>query len=557
MNKLFTKVVGLCLGLTMAVGVGTAVAFNGVHKEAVEAKAGDTVTKTFGLSSNPGGWPTANSTTLTNYTYTLDGTDYTFGLKNVKCNSGYLMLTSTAVLGLPAIDGYKLTKVVASNSSGCSTTTKVGISSSSSSASYISGGAIQTWSTQSSSYTYNLTGTDANTVYYIYVTNKNAQIISIELTYENSGSSKTLDHISVGGAMTKTEYNTAESWDPAGLTVTAHYDDSSSATVTESASWSFSPAAPAEGVTSVTATATYQGKTADSAAQAVTVTEYVADVYMKVTSAPADWSGNYLLVYESNASTAYVWTGVDAVGCYLTATISNNKIEKPFGASSVEFAPMTGGYSIEVLDGENAEKYITYAKNDNGMSFGTSKTVMTPSYNSESSSTFIANAGGAIMRYNKTSGQDRFRYYKTTSYGSQQPVQLYKKVEAYTIANFVSDWNTATNAACSNPDADNTTAIKNAWSGIKANYLKLSEADQAKVAAGEDPTPASLIERYDHIVARYALENFMNRSVTPSPRINVLSTMNDNGSIAIIVIVSLLSVTAIGGYFFIRRRKEN
>ena len=144
---------------------------------------------TFDLSSNPGDWPTANSTTLTNYTYTLDDVDYTFALKNVKCNSGYLMMTSTAVLGLPAIENYKLTKVVASNSGGCSTSTKVGISSSSSSASYISGGEIQTWSTTNSSYTYNLSETEANTMYYMYVTNKNAQVVQLILTYESTSAS--------------------------------------------------------------------------------------------------------------------------------------------------------------------------------------------------------------------------------------------------------------------------------------------------------------------------------------------------------------------------------
>ena len=68
----------------------------------------DTKVLTFAVSTNPGGWPTANTTTLTDYTYTLDDVDYTFALKNVKCNSGYLMLTQPAVLGLPAIDGYKL-----------------------------------------------------------------------------------------------------------------------------------------------------------------------------------------------------------------------------------------------------------------------------------------------------------------------------------------------------------------------------------------------------------------------------------------------------------------
>lgn len=155
-----------------------------VSAEFEETGSDEPVVLTFDLSKNPGSWPTANSTTLTNYTYSLGDTSYSFGLKNVKCNSGYLMLTSTAVLGLPAIDGKKLTKVVAKNSGGCSTTTKVGISSSSSSASYISGGAIQTWSTTSSSYTYTLSGTSNNTVYYLYVTNKNAQITELTLTYE-------------------------------------------------------------------------------------------------------------------------------------------------------------------------------------------------------------------------------------------------------------------------------------------------------------------------------------------------------------------------------------
>ena len=106
-----------------------------------------------------------------------------FALKNVKQNSGYLMVTQVGVLGLPAISNHKLTKIVANNSSGCSTSTKVGISSSGSSASYISGGAIQTWSTTSSTYTYNLSGTSTNTMYYMYVTNKNCQITKLTLTY--------------------------------------------------------------------------------------------------------------------------------------------------------------------------------------------------------------------------------------------------------------------------------------------------------------------------------------------------------------------------------------
>ena len=142
------------------------------------------LTLTFPLTSNPGGWPTANETTLTDYTYTLDGVNYTFALKNVKCNSGYILVTQVGVVGLPAIEGYKLTKVVASNSGGCSTSVNVGISSSASQANYIEGGAAQTWSSQGSQYTYNLTSTESNTMYYMYVTSKNAQITNLALTYE-------------------------------------------------------------------------------------------------------------------------------------------------------------------------------------------------------------------------------------------------------------------------------------------------------------------------------------------------------------------------------------
>ena len=152
----------------------------------VTSGGGETTTKelSFGFTSNPGGWPTANSTTPTNYTYTVGGVDYSFSLKNVKQNNGYLMVTQPGALGLPAISGYKLTKVVAKNSSGCSTSVIVGISSSNTEAGYISGGEAKTFSTQSAEYTYNLTGTSANTMYYIYVTKKNCQLVNLDLTYE-------------------------------------------------------------------------------------------------------------------------------------------------------------------------------------------------------------------------------------------------------------------------------------------------------------------------------------------------------------------------------------
>lgn len=136
-------------------------------------------------SGNPGGWPTS-TTNEGSYTYNLGGNNYTFNLKNVQYNESMKTLYPQAggSVGLPAIEGMKLTKIVANNRSTCNLDTKVSITTTNDGTSVVAGGSVQTWSTQSSSYTYNLTGTEANTVYYLYANNKNPQIDCLTLTYE-------------------------------------------------------------------------------------------------------------------------------------------------------------------------------------------------------------------------------------------------------------------------------------------------------------------------------------------------------------------------------------
>ena len=46
------------------------------------------------------------------------------------------------------------------------------------------------------------------------------------------------------------------------------------------------------------------------------MTAFGQTTYEKVTSTPTDWTGEYLLVFENDATTAYCWTGVDAASCY-------------------------------------------------------------------------------------------------------------------------------------------------------------------------------------------------------------------------------------------------
>ena len=145
--------------------------------------------------------------------------------------------------------------------------------------------------------------------------------------------------------------------------------------------------------------------------------------YVKVTTAPSDWSGEYILVYENSTTQGYVWTGVDAANCYVAKTISNHTIADD-GFVTLTLAPMSGGYSIKVNGGANNGKYISGNANSNTISFGTTAKLNTLEFEANG---IKITSNTSVMRYNKNSSDNRFRYYKSGSYTSQQPVQLYKK----------------------------------------------------------------------------------------------------------------------------------
>ena len=181
-----------------------------------------------------------------------------------------------------------------------------------------------------------------------------------------------------------------------------------------------------------TITASFAGnENYKSGTASYTITVNAADApdpvyYVKVTSAPADWSGEYLLVYE-DGNTAYAWDGTDEANNGKTATISENKIAIPTGAAVITIAAVENGYTIQI----NGDKYLR----DNG-----SGSNIRFAENEEEIATVditIEDGWAKIMfserciRFNNQSGNNgmRFRNYAASS---QQAVQLYKKEDTYT-----------------------------------------------------------------------------------------------------------------------------
>ena len=104
------------------------------------------------------------------------------------------------------------------------------------------------------------------------------EIKNVEIAYEKAAPAKTLTSIAITGEPAQTEYTEGDAFSAEGLVVTATYDDASTAVVTADATWTFDPATLAVGTTSVTATATYNEKTA-SETYNVTVKEIPTYTY--------------------------------------------------------------------------------------------------------------------------------------------------------------------------------------------------------------------------------------------------------------------------------------
>ena len=149
--------------------------------------------------------------------------------------------------------------------------------------------------------------------------------------------------------------------------------------------------------------------------------------YVKVTSAPTDWSGEYLIVYEGgNVAFNGALTSLDATGNTISVTInSDNTITRSTTTTAAEFTIAGSGssYTIQSASGY----YIGSTSDANGMNSSTT-TAYSNSISYNNGAIDIVGSGGAYLRYNKQSGQERFRYFKSGTYTNQQAIQLYKKM---------------------------------------------------------------------------------------------------------------------------------
>lgn len=101
------------------------------------------------------------------------------------------------------------------------------------------------------------------------------------------------------------------------------------------------------------------------------------------------------------------------------------------------------------------------------------------------------------------------------------------------------------------------------WNDVKAEYNNMCKAAKdgfknVTAQTGSEYTLENAAGRYDELVSKRAFENFAGRSVSPSSsKFISFVDMVSNSPILIAVIISIISVSAIGAYFYLRKRKED
>lgn len=146
--------------------------------------------------------------------------------------------------------------------------------------------------------------------------------------------------------------------------------------------------------------------------------------YSKVTSAPTDWSGTYILVYDGKVCTA----GEDAASNYVTAIDNSGVITGDYSSCEVEIASYSTGYSIKALGGTNAGKYLEgKGSSTNGTTFASSASKVTTLSLKDGVVTITNNTN--VFAYNSAANNLRWRFFKsgTASGSGYYKPTLYKK----------------------------------------------------------------------------------------------------------------------------------
>ena len=256
------------------------------------------------------------------------------------------------------------------------------------------------------------------------------------------------------------------------------------------------------------------------------------------------WHNN-MAWYCSYSSNYWYINGTVYSGTYINSHSTSSNKSAVLGSSSssvgkhnITYNSSTGGFTIY-----NTAKgaYLTLGSSYTYSYYftgGTSTTKMSSSVTTR------------VCNFTSTSGTTFYFYKVTDDY----------QANATRWATFFNDFVAPTCANLTPPTEQNWTYFKNSFNVLNASTKTLLTGGTANPSGG---AIGLALSRYDYILAKYGssysyLTNFLNRTIVPLGQVkNIVFNDERNTSIALVVVVSVVSVSSIGLYIYLERKHSN
>ena len=390
---------------------------------------------------------------------------------------------------------------------------------------------------------------------------------SIYFFVENSTTpSKTVTDLVASGTPSTTSYTAGQSFNSSGLTVTATYDDGTTANVVSSVTWTPSPLT--QGTTSVTGT--YGGKTV--VVSGITVSAAAAQgTYQLVTSADQLTAGSkYLIGSTATAGTGYFLAN-SAKNTYYMAkadvTVNSDITVTPTSTTEeLTLGGSTGAWTFQTTKNSTAG---TLCNTVSGSYYDLMVKASPTSGTDYTGWAITVASSGAAKISSTVSSKTNYIYYASTytSYElttTSSTVYLYKEIATGSSdLTLAKQWAVAFNTAFSNIcNAQGNTAIatiQSTWSTQYSNFGNLASSVQAYLTASTstDSDITAMWAKYTYIYNKYSTNlttsggDFLSKG-SSAYKGEGLKTSSE--STAILVVASMMA-TGLLGFYLLKKKK--
>lgn len=393
--------------------------------------------------------------------------------------------------------------------------------------------------------------------------------------------SATIVSLSIDSSGAKTSYVEGEALNTAGLVITG-YDSGSNEYEIAIGDCTFSPAngaVLATNNTSVSVTYTNENSSTASTTYSITVSAFVG--YTKVTSVEGLAIGeSYVLGVENDNHVGDLMGNASAA----TQSAYRNKVDASAAFNNAkttvtQSGASTAGAVIVTLLSDGNGKYAFYdITNDKYLAGKTSTSSSNHLYNNDTlsdagdtawwtisfedglMSVVLNGTNNRVLGYNLS--QPRFSTYTnyaanstTATSGTAHPV-LFKMVGSSVKTSVTSFANDSLKMNDDNYNGDKTTAnCASNYSAMKSAYANLTDAEKNVLQFSSD-FAAAKARMNKWAIANGETFTYGEDQPFASLAISTLNVARNNNATTIAVIMSLLSVTALGALFFMKKKKE-